>query len=304
MMFEVNHRTVYHYDAPVAQSHHLLHLTPRQLDFQRTIDHAITFEPDPATRSDFIDYFGNEATYISMEQYHSQLLIHSRLVVELTPSANVDITASEPWENLAAILHPSQQPRDLEVIQYLPPSRYTNISAALLDFATPSFSPGRPVLECAHDLMSRIFNEFQYDPAATDVATTVDDVLEIKRGVCQDFTHLFIAAMRAFNVPARYVSGYLLTRPPEGGEKLIGADASHAWGSVWAPGYGWVHFDPTNNMIPRDEHITVAYGRDFQDVSPAMGVLLGGASHHVEVAVDVVPVVAAETSAIDMDAGL
>ncbi len=295
-MFEVNHQTTYHYDAPVAQSHHLLHLTPRQLQHQQTIDHAVTFDPKPATRRDFLDYFGNWATYISMEKYHSELLIHARAVVELTPPNSVNIRASQAWESTAENLQRTSQQLDLEVVQYLAPSRYTNVSAALMEFAKPSFTPGRPVLECAHDVMTRIFHEFQYDPAATDVATTIDEVLQIKRGVCQDFAHLFVTAMRAFNIPARYVSGYLLTLPPQDGEKLVGTDASHAWGSVWAPSIGWVDFDPTNNMIPKGEHITIAYGRDFQDVSPAMGVLLGGGSHHVEVAVDVVPVVAAETS--------
>jgi len=142
------------------------------------------------------------------------------------------------------------------------------------------------------DLNTRIYTEFKYDSAATDIATTVDDLLRIGRGVCQDFAHLMIAAMRVFGLPARYVSGYLLTYAPPGKKKLVGSDASHAWVSVWAPDIGWVDFDPTNNMIPRDEHITIAYGRDFQDVSPVTGVLLGGGSHRIDVAVDVVPVLA------------
>lgn len=294
MMFEVSHRTVYRYNAPVAQSHHLVHLTPRLLDRQRTVHHSINFEPHPAARNDFVDYFGNPATAIAIEQSHSQLLIHSRAIIDVTAPQPVNLAASAPWEAVAAELCPAQHPLDLEVIQYLMPSQHTAISAELIAFAAPSFPPKRPVLECAGDLTARIFDGFRYDAAATDVATTIDEVLRIKRGVCQDFAHLLIASMRAFGLSARYVSGYLLTRPPEGVEKLIGADASHAWVSVWAPGVGWVDFDPTNNIVPRDEHITIAYGRDFQDVSPVTGVLLGGGSHRVDVAVDVTPAVAAK----------
>jgi transglutaminase-like putative cysteine protease len=297
MMFDVNHRTTYHYDAPVAQSHHLLHLSPRPLERQRTIQHTIVIDPKPAARSEFVDYFGNPAVNIAIEQSHAQLSIHSRSLVDVTQPPPVDRWASAPWESVAARLQAGRPGYDLEVLQYLAPSRYTNVSGELLQFAIPSFAPKRPVLECAQDLMRRIFHGFRYDPSATDVATTVDDVLRIRRGVCQDFAHLFIASMRAFGLSARYVSGYLLTRPPEGTERLIGADASHAWAAVWAPGVGWMDFDPTNNIVPGAEHITVAYGRDFQDVSPVTGVLLGGGSHTVEVAVDVAPVVAVEASA-------
>jgi transglutaminase-like putative cysteine protease len=175
-------------------------------------------------------------------------------------------------------------------MQYLMPSHHTAVTPELMEFAAPSFPPGRPILECAWDLTRRIYTDFAYDDAATDIATTIDDLLEIQRGVCQDFAHLLIGALRVHGLPARYVSGYLLTHPPAGKEKLVGSDASHAWVSVWSPSIGWVDFDPTNDMIPKDEHITIAYGRDFQDVSPVTGVLLGGGSHNIDVSVDVVPV--------------
>lgn len=290
MIFEVSHKTVYHYTAPVAQAHHLVHLAPREHERQRTIRHGLIIEPTPASRSDFTDYFGNPASTVAIESSHSELLIHSRSVIEVKAPPPIDVKRSAAWEGVAAQLSPSHDAYDIDVVQFLMPSHYTGATPELIAFAAPSFRPGRPILECAWDLTTRIHTDFKYDSAATDVATTVDDLLEIGRGVCQDFAHLLIGSMRAFGLPARYVSGYLLTHPPAGKEKLVGSDASHAWVSVWAPDIGWVDFDPTNKMIPKDEHITIGYGRDFQDVSPVTGVLLGGGSHHIDVAVDVVPV--------------
>lgn len=293
MIFEVSHKTVYHYTAPVAQAHHLVHLAPREHERQRTLRHSLLIEPAPASRSDFTDYFGNPASAVAIESRHSELLIHSRSIIEVKAPQPLDVKQSAAWETVAAALSPSHDAFDIDVVQFLLPSHHTGVTPELIAFAEPSFRPGRPVLECAWDLTSRIYTDFKYDAAATDVATTVDDLLEIGRGVCQDFAHLMIGAMRVFGLPARYVSGYLLTHPPAGKEKLIGSDASHAWVSVWAPEIGWVDFDPTNNMIPKDEHITIGYGRDFQDVSPVTGVLLGGGSHQIDVAVDVAPVLAA-----------
>lgn len=292
MIFEVSHKTVYHYTAPVAQAYHLVHLAPRQHERQRTIRHSLIIEPAPSSRNDFEDYFGNPASTVGIESSHSELVIHSRGVIEVKAPPPIDVRSSAAWDGVAAQLSPSHPPYDMNVMQYVMPSYHAAVTPRVVAFAAPSFKPGRPLLECALDLNSRINSEFKYDSAATDIATTVDDLLRIGRGVCQDFAHLMIAAMRAFGLPARYVSGYLLTYAPPGKKKLVGSDASHAWVSVWAPGIGWVDFDPTNNMIPKDEHITIAYGRDFQDVSPVTGVLLGGGSHHIDVAVDVVPVLA------------
>ena len=292
MILEVSHKTVYHYTAPVAQAHHLVHLAPREHERQRTLRHGLIIEPAPASRSDFTDYFGNPASVVGIESRHSELLIHSRSVIDVKAPPPLDVKRSAAWEGVAAALVPSHDAYDIDVVQFLMASHYTGTTPELIAFAAPSFRPGRPVLECAWDLTTRIYSEFKYDNAATDVRTTVDELLRIGRGVCQDFAHLLIGAMRAFGLPARYVSGYLLTYAPAGKEKLVGSDASHAWVSVWAPDIGWVDFDPTNNMIPKDEHITISYGRDFQDVSPVTGVLLGGGSHHIDVAVDVVPVLA------------
>ena len=293
MILEVSHKTVYHYTAPVAQAHHLVHLAPREHERQRTIRHSLLIEPAPASRSDFTDYFGNPASTVAIESSHSELLIHSRSIIDVKAPPPLDVKQSAAWEGVAAGLSPRRTPSISMWCSFSCPRTIPAITPELIAFAAPSFRPGRPVLECAWDLTNRIYTDFKYDSAATDVATTVDDLLEIGRGVCQDFAHLMIGAMRAFGLPARYVSGYLLTHPPAGKEKLIGSDASHAWVSVWAPEIGWVDFDPTNKMIPKDEHITIGYGRDFQDVSPVTGVLLGGGSHHIDVAVDVAPVLAA-----------
>jgi transglutaminase-like putative cysteine protease len=168
-------------------------------------------------------------------------------------------------------------------------SHHTGITPELIAFAAPSFTPGRPVLECAWDLTNRIYTDFRYDSAATDVATTVNDLLKIGRGVCQDFAHLMIGSMRAFGLPARYVSGYLLTYPPVGKEKLVGSDASHAWVSVWAPEIGWVDYDPTNRCFAGEGHVVVARGRDYSDVSPTRGVFSGGGGHRLSIGVTVEP---------------
>jgi len=296
MIFEVSHKTVYRYASPVAQSHHLVHLSPRPHERQRVIRHSLAIAPAPAQRNDFTDFFGNPASAVAIENSHSELLIHSRILLEVNPPPRIDLDASAPWESVAALMLPAQGPHELEVVQYVPPSHHTPPCRSLLTFAEASFPAGRPVLACAMELTSRIHREFRYDSAATDVATTIADILKIKRGVCQDFAHLLIAAFRVMGLPARYVSGYLLTHPAPGRPRLVGADASHAWASVWAPGIGWVDFDPTNDIIPRDEHITIAHGRDFQDVSPVTGVLLGGGAHHVDVAVDVTPVLQAPSA--------
>lgn len=290
MIFEVSHKTVYHYASPVAQSHHLVHLSPRPHERQRIIRHSLVIAPDPAQRNDFTDYFGNPASAVAIENSHSELSIHSRILIEVNAPPRIDLEKSAPWEEVAQAMSPSQGPHELDVVQYVPPSHHTPPCRSLLAFAQSSFPPGRPVLACAMDLTTRIYRDFTYDNSATDVATTISKILRIRRGVCQDFAHLLIATFRLMGLPARYVSGYLLTKAPPGKPKLIGSDASHAWASVWAPGIGWVDFDPTNNIIPREEHITLAFGRDFQDVSPVTGVLLGGGAHQVDVAVDVAPV--------------
>jgi transglutaminase-like putative cysteine protease len=287
MNFEISHRTAYRYSAPVSQSHHLLHLAPRPLSRQTLIRHSLLIDPAPASKTDLTDDFGNPASIITVEQDHTELVIHSRAQVEVRAQAPFEPKRTAGWNDVAAQLRANRGSETFEATQYSCPSKYIRASRDIYKFARPSFPDGRPIVEAVLDLTARIFREFKYQSGATDVATSVEEVLRMKRGVCQDFAHVEIACLRTLGLAARYVSGYLLTHPPEGQPKLAGADASHAWVSVWAPETGWVDFDPTNNVIPKDDHITLAFGRDFQDVSPVSGVLLGGGEHEVDVAVDV-----------------
>ncbi len=290
MNFEISHRTVYRYSAPVSQSHHLLHLEPRPHSRQAVLRHSLLIDPAPASKTGLIDDFGNRASIITVEQDHTELVIHSRAEVDVQAPQTFEPRHSASWNDVAAQLRANLGSETFEAILYSCPSRHIRPSREIFKFARPSFPEGRPLLEAVRDLTARIYQGFTYQSGATDVATPVEEVLRTKRGVCQDFAHIEIACLRAVGLAARYVSGYLLTRPPEGQPKLIGADASHAWISVWAPETGWVDFDPTNNITPKEEHIALAFGRDFQDVSPVSGVLLGGGEHEVEVAVDVNPV--------------
>lgn len=287
MIFDVRHQTLYRYAEPVSQSHHVVHLAPRPHQRQRVIEHQLSVFPVPASRTDLTDYFGNPTSILFIEENHSVLSFLSMSVVDVAPAPYLHLSATSPWDSVARQLGTGPGPHDLDVVQYACASRYTELSAEIRDYAAQSFPPGRALLECVSDLTARIHADFIYDTTATEVATQVSEVLNMRRGVCQDFAHLQLACLRVFGLPGRYVSGYLLTRPPEGQERLAGADASHAWVSVWAPETGWVDFDPTNNLIVSEEHITIAYGRDFGDVSPISGVILGGGEHTVEVAVEV-----------------
>ncbi len=292
MILDVSHRTLYRYSAPVSQSHHLLHLTPRPHPRQTVLRHGILIEPAPASRTEFTDDFGNASSIITIEQDHTELVLHARSQVEVTARGAIDVAQSSSWEDVAAQLRSNRGAETFEAIQYTCPSRYIRPNREIYKFLKPSFQPGSSLLEAVLNLTTRIHRGFTYTPGVTDTATSVEEVLRLRRGVCQDFAHLEIACLRTLGLAARYVSGYLLTRPPEGQAKLVGADASHAWLSLWTPEHGWVDFDPTNNVIPGEDHVTLALGRDFQDVSPVSGVLLGGSSHEMEVGVDVNPAAA------------
>ncbi len=292
MNFEISHRTLYRYSAPVSQSHHLLHLQPRVHSRQKVLRHSLLIDPAPASKTDLVDDFGNPASIITIEQDHTELVIHSRAQVDVEAPPGFDASRSVHWNDLAAQLRANLGPETFVAAVYSCPSRHIRPSRDIYKFARPSFPDGRPLLEAVIDLTARIYRDFTYQSGATDVATPVEQVLQTRRGVCQDFAHLEIACLRTLGLAARYVSGYLLTRPPEGQAKLTGADASHAWISVWTPEAGWIDFDPTNNISPKEEHIALAFGRDFQDVSPVSGVLLGGGDHEVDVSVDVSPAAA------------
>jgi len=287
MIFDVSHRTAYVYRKPVLQSEHLVHLSPRAGPRQSVLRHGLLIEPAPSSKTERQDYFGNGMAILTIEEEHSELVIHARSTVEVRGPDLPMLALSAPWEQVVSGARRNESEHDIAVLQFVSASRHTRVAAEVLDYARPSFPPHRPILEAALDLTRRIYDDFTFDSTATDISTPVSHVLAERRGVCQDFAHLAITCLRGLGLPARYVSGYLLTYPPPGMEKLQGADASHAWISVWAPEVGWVDFDPTNGVIPSEEHVTVAYGRDYDDVSPISGVLLGGSRQTMSVAVDV-----------------
>ncbi len=287
MKYAITHKTTYKYSFPVHQSYHVLHLTPAEVPSQRILSHRLTIEPEPGTREDWLDYFGNPITLLAIEKDHDALVVSAESEIAITSWFSGDVNASSAWEAVATRLARNGGGRG-DVQQYVAASRNGRHIRMLADYASDAFPPGCPVLRGAEALMQRIFQDFTFDPSATDISTPVERVFEARRGVCQDFAHLMISALRSLGLPARYVSGYILTHPPEGQMKLQGADASHAWVSVWSPEQGWVDFDPTNNVIPNGEHVTIGYGRDYDDIAPISGVLLGGGEHEVEVGVDVV----------------
>jgi transglutaminase-like putative cysteine protease len=290
VIYEVSHRTRYRYSEPTSISHHVLHLAPRPCEHQRCERSVLEVTPEPTSSLDDVDYFGNPVTHLTVQESHTELSFHSRSLVEVTGAKPPWPNATTPWEQAVQHLTADRSAHGLAVLEFTFGSPYTRTSSDLAAYAAPSFAPGRPLLDAARDLTTRIHRDFVYEPGATSVSTPVDQVFALRRGVCQDFAHLQIAALRALGLAARYVSGYLVTHPRKGTEKLRGADASHAWLSVWLPDHGWHDLDPTNDVVPSDEHVTVAWGRDYGDVSPIVGVILGGGEHRIDVAVDVEPV--------------
>lgn len=294
--YHILHETHYDYGSPVSLSHQMLHLSPRDCDWQRVHAHHCKVSPAPDWQRDAPDAFGNPVRWLGFESPHEKLGIKAEIDVEVFAHApQFSLSDSIPWDTLQQRLcyqGKAPLPDDLQAKQFLFESTFVRIKHEFCDFGAHCFTPGRPVLEATQALMETIFSEFTFDPEATTVATPVLEVLEKKRGVCQDFAHLMLACLRSQGIPARYMSGYLLTHPPAGQKRLIGADASHAWIAVYAPNEGgrdWVEFDPTNNLLPDTQHITLSWGRDFNDVSPLRGVILGGNSHEPAVAVTVMP---------------
>ncbi|MBS1228476.1 MAG: transglutaminase domain protein [Proteobacteria bacterium] len=292
--YHIDHRTTYRYESAVSLSRQHLHLTPRDGAWQRCLEQCIVIDPEPTHCHSRVDHFGNPVTQFDIEAPHSRLVVRAQSTVEVRSHAmaQCDLRSSASWEDGARALAYGAAPVLLEANRFLFESPYVRVKREFAAYAMPSFTPGRALLDAAFDLMRRIHGEFEFDPEATTVATPVLKILEDKRGVCQDFAHLMLACLRSLGLPARYVSGYLLTQPPPGQPRLIGADASHAWISLYCPnadGGTWIDFDPTNNLLPDTQHITLAWGRDFGDVSPLRGVILGGDAHELDVAVTVTP---------------
>jgi transglutaminase-like putative cysteine protease len=295
--YRIQHETRYVYQSTVATSQHVAYLTPRELPYQHVVSSGIEVAPRPAGVTQRTDYFGNAVEQFQLLRPHTELAVIARSIVEVRRRASpAPAGDGMPWEQARDTLcgagpgrGSSAEALTRDVRQFLFASPYVPPSPEIEAFARASFPAARPMLAGAIDLMHRIYSGFTFDPSATNVTTPVTRVLAERRGVCQDFAHFQVSCLRSLGLAARYVSGYLLTDPPPGQARLVGADASHAWLSVYSPDDGWVDLDPTNDVVVSQRHVTLAWGRDYGDVSPLRGVLLGGASHKLAVAVSVIP---------------
>jgi transglutaminase-like putative cysteine protease len=287
-LFDITHTTTYDYRSPVTVAHHLLRLAPRRLRRQVRLAHELDLQPAPASSNRHTDYFGNEVAFVIFEGAHRQLRVTARSRVAVGVAYIPDAAEMPAWESVRNLSRTDLSASTLDAGEFVFASPLVPLETVSADYARESFPAGRNLLEAVLDLTSRIHRDFKFDPTATTVATPLARMLEQRRGVCQDFAHLQIACLRSMGLPARYVSGYLETVPPAGQPKLIGADASHAWVSFFCPGLGWIDVDPTNNLLPSMQHITLGWGRDYGDVSPIRGMLVGGEEHTLNVAVDVV----------------
>jgi transglutaminase-like putative cysteine protease len=287
--FRITHTTQYEYEESIPLSHNIVRLRPRDFSMQTCLRHELIVIPAPAVKTVGLDYFGNHVTWFSLQESHTALKITSESEVQVDPATRPDLTQGPSWEQVLQILAAATDAQTLATRQFSFESPHVPLSAELAGYARVSFGADAPFLQCVLDLTERIYHDFKFLPGSTDVGTPVADVFHTRQGVCQDFAHLQIGCLRSMGFAARYVSGYVATHPPPGEPRLTGADASHAWVSVYAPDHGWVDFDPTNGLMPSDAHITVAWGRDYDDVGPAKGILIGGQRHWMDVAVDVVP---------------
>jgi transglutaminase-like putative cysteine protease len=285
--YAVHHATVYEYGGDVAHSHHLLHLRPRESAYQRSLSHALLLDPEPSWIQEDVDAFGNPIVRLEYDRSHERLAVTSELQVEIFPRALQELKSAEAWEavcNRLSYHAIPMAPEDLDACRFRMQSSHVPLKQAFVDYAEECFAPGRSIAAAATDLMRKIHREFKYVPGSTTNRTSIVEVLEKRRGVCQDFAHFMIGCLRSSGLAARYVSGYIKTLR-ESGDESVGADASHAWVSVYCPPLGWLDFDPTNDSVVGEDHVTVAWGRDFGDVSPLHGMIVGGGRHKLEVEV-------------------
>jgi transglutaminase-like putative cysteine protease len=304
MNYRISHRTEYHYAEPVDSGYNEARLLPRAVPRQSTTSSTLTIDPRPSDYRERLDYFGNRVASFSLDQPHRSLSVIATSEVTVEPrSGRLELFEGESWEASRRMLMECCDEQSLLARDFALDSPLVTAQRALADYAAPSFPRGRSLLEAVHDLMERIHRDFRYDPEFTTLSTPLTQVLEHRRGVCQDFAHLAIGCIRAHGLAARYVSGYIETLPPPGRQRLVGADASHAWFSVFVPGAGWVDFDPTNNQVPETQHITIAWGRDYADVTPLKGIIFGGGKMSMKVAVDVLNLDTAQPSATLADTG-
>jgi transglutaminase-like putative cysteine protease len=282
--YQVSHRTVIEYRNSVSISQQLLRLLPRTTPQQRVEHASVLIDPAPVGRIEREDHFGNRCLYLTIRESHRRLVVHARSTINVAPARA--LADEVPWERAAALAERPDGETAARVSLYAFRSPYVDLPAQTEALTSDLFLPQRPLLDAVRALTERIHAEFRYQGGVTDVWTPVRDVIAQRSGVCQDFAHLQLACLRRLGIPCRYVSGYLLTHPPPGQPKLVGADESHAWVSVWSPEVGWVDFDPTNAVLPGEEHVTVGWGRDYGDVSPMNGFIVGGGEHKVTVSVD------------------
>ena len=298
MKYHIAHTTTYKYSAPVSVCQNVAHLTPRPAPGQVCLASHLDFSPRPDVVVERTDYFGNPETFFAVQKLHRELVLAADHLVEVAPRIFPDPAATAPWEDVRDHLQHELGADFLNASQFVCDSLHVQARDELAAYAQSSFGERRPVLEGVLDLTKRIHADFEYDPESTTVATPLDEVFARRRGVCQDFAHLQIACLRSLGLAARYVSGSLRTSPPPGHVPLVGIDATHAWLSVFCPGPGWIDVDPTNNQMPGDAYVLLAWGRDYDDVSPVKGVILGGGRHSVRVAVNVDPITDVEVVGI------
>ena len=284
MRLRASHVTHYLYAEAVSTCQTEVRLVPRARAGQAPLSHRFDVTPPANYSASREDYFGNEVISFSIEQPHKELIISSECLADLDPAPPPNLNLSPAWEDVRAEVSRRSTPESFEAFQFIFESPLIRRGPDFAAYAKDSFEPGRRFLDGVNQLSERIFEEFRYDPRATTVATPVEDALKARRGVCQDFAHVMIACLRSLDLPARYVSGYVRS-----GSDFTGGDASHAWVSVWCPMFGWQDFDPTNNVMPQTDHITLAWGRDYSDVAPVKGVALGGGEQIIRVSVNVLP---------------
>jgi transglutaminase-like putative cysteine protease len=280
MNLRLSHTTGYSYSDPVSISFHQALLTPRGTQFQRIIDSRLLVRPSPQSVSSREDYYGNQVTLFTVGELHQALEVEAVTLLSLENRPAPDVTKSPAWDHVASQVKRCESADDLLTYEYCFDSPHIETAPEFAEYGAPSFPAGRPLLESALDLTHRIHREFRYDPTVTTISTPISEVLENRHGVCQDFAHLMIGCLRSMGLPARYISGYLVPKPG-----VVGAQASHAWVSVYSPRDGWVEFDPTNDLIATNGHIILAWGRDYSDISPLRGIVLGGSQHTVTVGV-------------------
>lgn len=288
MRYRVRHVTRYVYGTPVELAAHMVHLRPRPRPWQRIISERLTADPMPARRRDGLDHFGNHVTWLFLDRPHAGFEVTADSVVEVGVPPPPPAEATPAWETVVQAAHGHQ---GWEAAEFQFGTAMAPVNAESKAYVSTSFTAGRPVLEALLDLNDRFYTDFRFRSGVTTISTPVSQVMQRREGVCQDFTHAMISGLRGIGLPARYTSGYIRTRPPPNQVKRAGADQSHAWVGCWlGPEHGWVDIDPTNGIVVRDEHVLLGWGRDFSDVSPMLGVILGGGGHTLSVSVDLEPV--------------